>query len=158
MIYTVTLLEFFKLKPIGFLSAELQVIIILFLFTVAILTQNKEYKRTGKTYGRYPWRISTFLSSIYEEIIFRGFILVALLSIVSPIIAVAISSCLFGIWHIKNYKWQTKQETIYQVLYAALIFGPIASIITLETGTIWVAVILHYINNLLADAWRKQRL
>lgn len=148
--------EVLKLKPLGFLSPFLQIALICGLLALAILTQRKEYEKTGKTYGRYPWRISTFLSSIYEEIIFRGLVLFGLLLVLPLFWSVVISSVLFGLWHIKNLKWQTRNETIYQVVYTAVVFGPIASIITLWTGTIWLAVIVHYLHNLLVDEYRKK--
>lgn len=148
-------LEILKFKQIGFFSPLIQIILICGLLVLTVITQRKEYKRTGKTYGRYPWRVSTFLSSIYEEVIFRGFVLFGLLIFLSPILSIVISSVLFGLWHIKNYKWQTREQTIYQVMYTGLVFGPIFSIIALWTETIWVAVIIHYIHNLLADGYRK---
>lgn len=144
-------MDVFAFKQIGFLTPLVQILIICFLFGVAYFTQKKEYERTGKTYGRYPWRISTFLSSTYEEIIFRGFMLMGLLQVYSLIVSVVISCVLFGLWHIKNMKWQTRNQTIYQVLYAGLFFGPVACAITLYTGTIWMGVILHYIHNYLVD-------
>lgn len=153
-----TLLEVFKLKQIGFLSPFIQIVLICGLFTFAIITQRKEYKRTGKTYGHYPWRISTFLSSIYEEVIFRGFILYGLLMFLSPLSSIIISSVLFGLWHFKNYKWQTGKETLSQVLYTGIVFGPLVCLLTLYTGTIWPGVIVHYIHNFLVDAFRKKRL
>lgn len=145
------------LKPVGILTPILQVILIILLFCIAILTQYSEYIKTGKTYGRYPFRISTFLSSIYEEIIFRGIVLFGLLHITNSIYAVITSSLLFGLWHVKNHKWQTRSQTMYQVVYTGLIFGPIMAIISLWTGTIWIAVILHYIHNILADLMRKRK-
>ena len=148
-------LEVLQFKQIGFLTPFMQILIICGLFTLALVTQRKEYKRTGKTYGRYPWRISTFLSSTYEEIIFRGFILYGLLMFLTPVWSIVISSILFGLWHIKNYKWQTKKETIHQVLYAGLVFGPLACLFVLWTETIWVAVIIHYIHNLIAYEYEK---
>lgn len=78
--------------------------------------------------------------------------------VTTPIISVIISSLLFGLWHFKNYKWQTFKQTLGQVLYAGLIFGPIAAIITILAGTIWPAVIVHYSANILSDAYRKKRL
>lgn len=152
------LLEVFKFKEVGFFSPFIQIVLICILLILAIFTQRREYQKTGKTYGRYPWRISTFLSSIYEELIFRGLILFLLLIILSPIVSVVISSILFGLFHIKNYKWQTKNETIYQVLYTGLVFGPLACILTLWTGTVWIAVIFHYLHNLAADGYRRLNL
>ena len=146
-----------SLKQVGSLTPIMQLIIICILFAVSIFTQRKEYKKTGKTYGRYPWRISTFFSSIYEEIIFRWLIFYGLMIILPISWSITISSVLFGLWHIKNYKWQTKKQTLYQVIYTGIVFGPIASIVTLWSGTIWIAVIIHYLNNLFIDTIRKIR-
>lgn len=153
-----TILEFLHFKQIGVFTPLLQILLICTLLILALVTQYKEYKKTGKTYGRYPWRISTFLSSIYEEIIFRGIILIGLLILFPTPISIVISSILFGLWHLKNYRWQTRQYTFKQVLYAGIIFGPIASIITLWTETIWMAVIFHYAHNLLTEVFRKKSL
>lgn len=151
-------LEVLKFKQIGFLSPFMQIVIICGLFALAVVTQRKEYKETGKTYGRYPWRISTFLSSTYEEIIFRGFILFGLMTFLPTVWSIAISSVLFGLWHIKNYKWQSKKETIHQVLYTGLVFGPLACLFVLWTGTIWLAVMVHYIHNFVNYQFRKRYL
>ncbi len=149
-------LELLKFKQIGFLTPTVQIFLICALLTITFITQRREYKITGKTYGRYPWSISTFLSSIYEEFIFRGFVLFGSMMFLSPILAVIISSVLFGLWHIKNYKWQTRKQTIYQVLYTGLVLGPLACLITLWTGTIWVTVIVHYLHNLVVSSFKKR--
>lgn len=152
------MLSFLEFRTIGYFTPAIQIFLICVLLLFAIFTQYKEYRRTGKTYGAYPWRISTFLSSIYEEIIFRGFILFGLLSIVPYIFSIVISSALFGIWHLKNYKWLRRPELISQVAYSAFVFGPLACVLTIAVNTIWPAVIVHYVANILADAWRKRRL
>ena len=146
----------FSFKQIGFLTPQIQIIIIGSLIAVAFFTQLIQYIKTRKVYGHYPWRIYIFFSSIYEEIVFRGFILFGLLLFFSPVLSVIISSALFGLWHLRNHKWQKGRETLHQVLYTGLIFGPIASIITIWTGTIWITVILHYIHNLIVDAMRRK--
>ena len=153
-----TFLEILQFKPIVFINPLMQIIIVLVLIALTFYIQRNEYEKTGKTYGRYPWRISTIFSSIYEEIIFRGFILFSLFSFLTPIISVVVSSILFGLWHIKNHKWQTKEETVHQVVYTGVLFGPIACLLTLWTGTVWLAVIIHYLHNLLVDTYRKIKL
>lgn len=152
------ILEVFTFKQIGFFTPLIQILLICGLFILQYITQKKEYKKTGKTYGRYPWRISTLFSSFYEEVIFRGFILFGLLLFLTPLVSVPISSILFGLWHLKNYKWQTRKGTLHQVLYAGLVFGPLACLLVLFTGTIWLGVIVHYIHNFLVDAFRKRGL
>ncbi len=148
-------LDFLIFKQIGFFTPLVQIFLIIFLFLFTLITQRRQFKETGFTWGKYPWRISTFLSSAYEEIIFRGIVLFGLMYALPIFWSVVISSVLFGLWHIKNYKWQSKKDTIYQVLYTGIIFGPIACVITLWTGTIWMAVILHYAHNLLISIFNK---
>jgi len=146
----------FSFKQIGFLTPQIQIITIGVLISLAFLTQLIEYIKTRKVYGHYPWRIYIFFSSIYEEVVFRGFILFGLLIFFPQYIAIIASSVLFGLWHFRNHSFQTNRETIHQVLYTGLIFGPIAAIVTIWTGTIWITVILHYIHNLVVDRLRKK--
>ena len=146
----------FGLKQVWILTPQIQIIFIGFLIALAFITQLIQYIKTRKVYGHYPWRIYIFFSSIYEEVVFRGFVLFGLLTFLSPILSIIISSALFGLWHSRNYKWQTKRETLHQVLYTGLIFGPIASVITIWTGTIWITIILHYIHNLIADSLNRR--
>ena len=146
----------FGLKQVWILTPQIQIIFSGFLIALAFITQLIQYIKTRKVYGHYPWRIYIFFSSIYEEVVFRGFVLFGLLTFLSPILSIIISSALFGLWHSRNYKWQTKRETLHQVLYTGLIFGPIASVITIWTGTIWITIILHYIHNLIADSLNRR--
>jgi len=106
-------------------------------------------------YKYYPVRVSLFFAPIYEEIIFRGLILAGLMTIYSITTAIIISSILFGIWHLKNIFYLPKNQVIYQMLYTGLIFGPIAAYITVISGAIWIAVIIHQLNNLLAPYSQK---
>ena len=152
------ILEFLSFKHIGFFTPGIQITLILGLFALTLITQRIQYKKTGFTWGKYPWRISTFLSSTYEEIIFRGFILFGLLSFLSITFSIIISSILFGLWHLKNHKWQSKNKTTHQVLYTGIVFGPIACVVTLWTGNIWMAVIAHYAHNLLINAFNRKTL
>jgi uncharacterized protein len=87
---------------------------------------------------------------IYEEIIFRGFILGALLAHTSRTRAIVFSSFLFGIWHLKNIFYDPIPQVAYQVAYATLFIGPLFAFLAIRTRTIWPGVILHFLNNLLA--------
>jgi len=44
-----------------------------------------------------------------------------------------------------------------QVLYTTVILGPVFAIITIMTGSIWLAVILHFLNNLLAPVLESKQ-
>ncbi len=106
-----TLYQVFTFKQIGFLNPAMQIILICLLFIVTILLQFKEWKTTGKVWnGKFPLRTSSFFASIYEEIIFRGFIFVGLMTMYSVLMAIIVSSLLFGLWHFKNIFYCSKKE------------------------------------------------
>lgn len=145
--------SFLLIKPIGFLTPLIQIVLICILFIITVLIQYREYKRTGKVWGgHYPLKASSFFAAIYEEVLFRGFILFGLMTVFTILQAVIISSLLFGLWHLKNIFYLSKKQLWYQMFYTGIIFAPVVSYITLVTGTIWIAVILHFCNNLLATA------
>jgi membrane protease YdiL (CAAX protease family) len=148
-------MPFYALAPIGFLTPLAQIAIVAGLFIWTTLWQYGEYRRTGKMYEDYPLSISILFVPIYEEFIFRGLILFYLVTIYSPIFAIIISSLLFGLWHLKNIFFLSRAKLTGQILYAGFFVGPVAAIITLWSGTIWIAVVLHYLNNLLAPQINK---
>lgn len=148
-------MNFFVLKSFSIFTPLMQIILIGILFFVTTFIQYTEYKKTGKMYKYYPVRISLLFAPVYEEIIFRGFILGGLMLYYSATIAIIISSILFGLWHVKNIFFQPAKETVWQILYTGIIFGPIASYITIWTGTLWLAVIIHYLNNIIAPYSRR---
>ena len=149
-------MNFFAFKTIGFLTPAVQIILITGLFVWTTLKQYREWQKTGKLFGVYPLGTSILFAAIIEEIIFRGFILSYFLSIYSVAIAVISSSVLFGLWHLKNIFWEGERGVIKQMLYAGVIFGPIAAALTIWSGSIWLAVIVHYAHNLIASAFRKK--
>lgn len=146
---------FLALKSIWILTLEVQLILISTLFVATTIFQYQYYKKTGKMYENYPVGVSILFAPIYEEVIFRGLILGGLLNFYSPTTAIVISSLLFGLWHFKNIFWETKKGLAYQMLYTGLIFGPIMALVTIWSGSIWLAVVLHYINNLVAPFSRR---
>lgn len=140
-------MNYFSLQPLGFLSPLAQIVIITGLFILTTFYQYQQVKKTGKMYRVYPVSVTPVLAPIYEEIIFRGFLLLGLLNIFSVQVAFVISCLLFCLWHFKNIFWEEKR-VFSQMAYAGFIAGPIFAIATLWTGTIWLGVILHYLNNL----------
>ncbi len=77
------------------------------------------------------------------------------MKIYSPVAAIIISSLLFGIWHFKNIFFMPPRDVAHQMFYTGVIFGPAMALITLFTGTVWLAVIFHYANNMIAPLSRK---
>lgn len=110
-----TTYEVFSLKQVGFLAPSLQIFLICFLFVFTILQQHKEYKQTGKVWGVFPLKTSSFFAAIYEEVIFRGFIFIGLMSAYSLMWSIIISSILFGLWHLKNIFYLLKKELLGQI-------------------------------------------
>lgn len=142
-----TMLEF---RSIVFIIPIIQLICICVLFIATTLVQFRIHKKSGKLFSYYPLNSFLLFAPIYEEIIFRGIILGGLLSSYSPILALIISSLLFGLWHLKNIFILPKKLLVFQMIYTGLILGPITAYITLQTGTIWIGVIIHFLNNLIA--------
>lgn len=142
---------FFNLQSVGFLNPGLQIFLIAVLFAVTVLLEHRRYKKTGKIlHGRFQSPTFYFFCPIYEEIIFRGFILSALLILYSTPVAIILSSLMFGLWHLKNIFVYSKRELVLQIFCNAIILGPLMAIITIYTGTLWIAVIIHYFVNLFA--------
>lgn len=142
-------IEFLAFRKIGILTPAVQLIAVVLLYTVTTLFAFADYNAHGTMFG-YPFSISILFIPIYEEIIFRGFILEYAQRHLSWTNAIALTSALFSLWHLKNIFFLPVGGLIYQMLYAGLIVSPLLSYITLRTRTIWPNVILHYLNNVLS--------
>lgn len=139
----------FSLKPVGSLTPSFQLAAIVSLFVLTtFLTFHAVQTRGGL--GNYAVSPMLLFAPIYEEIIFRGFLIIGLSKIYSFRKAIIISCLLFGIWHLKNVFSLSALELFQQVVYAAFIIGPILCWVTWKTRSIWPGVIIHYGNNLIA--------
>jgi membrane protease YdiL (CAAX protease family) len=85
---------------------------------------------------------------IYEELIFRGWILAELVRRRSNLSAIALSSLLFGLWHLRNIYWLEPPVLARWMASAAFVTGPLFAYVTLRFRSVWPAVNLHYLNNL----------
>ena len=142
--------NFFEFKKVWGLTPFVQVAIIVIVFILTVFHGYIEFQKTGLTQWGYPVDGFIYFSPIYEEIIFRGFILMALLRYTGVKRAIVYSSLLFGVWHFKNIFFLDIGDFIQQIAYASLFFGPLLAYITIRTKTIWIGVILHCLNNFLA--------
>ena len=145
----------FELKSLGIFTSTLQLISICLLFISITFIQFNVHKKSGKMFSYYPLNSFLLLAPIYEEIIFRGIIFGGLMSLYSPVLSLIISSFLFGLWHLKNIFILPKRLLMFQMAYTGIILGPVVGFITLETGTIWIGVIIHFLNNLIAPILEK---
>lgn len=82
-----------------------------------------------------------------EEAIFRGFLLAALEQRMGRTFAVVVPSVLFGIVHVMGRPMDV--ASFVQMVAAVSLVGILLSLITLETGTIWNAALIHAVWNMI---------
>lgn len=150
-----TVVSLLQFKQISFLTLLTQILFVLFLAITTAIYYYQQYRETGKIHGLYPLRPHIYFVVFIEEFIFRDILFVEFLSITSPFLSIFFTSVLFGLAHLRNIPYMSKNKLLEQILYCSLIFGPIAGLVTYLTGTIWIAVILHYINNLSNVLWKR---
>lgn len=96
------------------------------------------------------WLIS--ISSIPEEVVFRGVILAAFLRFYDQPKAIIYSALCFGLWHILYILSDGDPVfTIGNVIWAAIL-GLFYGYVTLRTGSLLPAMIVHYLGNLFVSA------
>lgn len=142
--------NFFFIKKFKHLTVETQIFLIVVLYIFSIFYWYYEYKNFGTTQLHKWVSVSVFFAPIFEEIIFRWFIFALLLKNFNFKIAIFLSSFLFWIWHLKNIFFLDIYYVIYQTIYTFLVIWIINAYITYKTKSIWIWVIIHYLNNLLA--------
>lgn len=76
------------------------------------------------------------IPAICEEILFRGYILRAFEKSWGPIVAIIISGLIFGMFHIQLGN-----------IFPLATLGIILALMTWLSGTLWPAIIAHFINN-----------
>lgn len=138
-------------QPLKYFSRVAQVLTVLLLQLVTIQLALYEYMMRS-TMWHYPvFSVSILFVALYEEAIFRGAILGTLMKYMTTTSAIVASSILFGLWHAKNMLWIDPEPIVRQMLYTGLIVGPILAVVTVKTRSIWPAIILHQLHNILAS-------
>lgn len=94
---------------------------------------------------------SCFCVGFFEELTFRGCALMLLLksrrgSKLKIFMAIFWSSVIFGVIHLVNIFTASPGAVFLQIGYSALI-GALCCVVLLETGNIWLCVIIHAIYN-----------
>lgn len=138
--------SYFAFRKVWKLTPTIQIWIIVVCYIFITLSLYSGYLETGLMF-HMPLNPRLIFAPIYEEVIFRGFILTALLKAVSWKKALVYSSLLFGIWHLKNIFYLGIGPTLYQIFYATFL-GLILAYCAIKTKTIWIGVIIHYLNNI----------
>jgi uncharacterized protein len=139
--------EFFQFRSFLGVPVLLQITLIAILYVAITMGYFFSVKATGKMDG-YPPSVSILFVPIYEEAIFRGVVLRFFEKKYGFWSAIALSSILFGIWHLKNIFWLEPSHLIHQMIYTGCVFGPVTAFITLKLRSIWPSVAIHYLNNM----------
>src|SRR4030095_9516109 len=138
----------FDVRRVGPVPAWCQGVLGALLFGAAGLCTPAEYLAKGTTFGFGGPGFNVLVAPIYEELIFRGWILGRLARARSATLGIAVSSLLFGLLHLRNIFWIEMPVLVRSMLYAGVVLGPILGWVTLRCRSVWPAVILHYLNNL----------
>ena len=95
--------------------------------------------------------LGCFCVGLFEEMAFRGVVFLGILEkrrarVLDIVIAIIISSIIFGIVHSLNFFYMSPFAVIQQIGYSFLI-GAMCSVVLVRTKNIWLCVVLHAIFN-----------
>jgi membrane protease YdiL (CAAX protease family) len=138
----------FEFRRIGIVPAWFQAVLVVALFVATVFLTHAEFKAKGTSFGVAGPAFNSLINPIYEELIFRGWILGTLARVRSASVAIAVSSILFGILHVRNIFWLDAEALVRLMIYTGVVLGPILGYVTLRCRSVWPAVCLHYVNNL----------
>lgn len=128
--------------------AWLQVVLVCVLWVATVLLTYAEYRRRGTVFGFPGPAFNVLFAPIWEELVFRGWILGRLVRRHSNAFAIAVSSLLFGLLHLRNVYWLDTAQLAGSMAFTGLVLGPLLGWVTLKARSVWPAVILHFANNL----------
>ena len=136
-------------KDLAFAAIGSVTILILAAAYVGLLKQsgrfqvnpNKPFKKFGETINFFGGVIVLLIVALQEEVLYRGYITLNLLSF-GPLVVIVTSTIIFTAIHLL-----TNRGSFYQIL-SWLVGGAIFSYVYLITGSIWVPVILHFATDL----------
>jgi membrane protease YdiL (CAAX protease family) len=138
----------FEFRRIWIVAPWAQVMLVVALFVTTVFATNAEFRLKGSVFGYAGPGFNALVCPIYEELIFRGWILAMLVRRHPNWFAIAVSSLLFGILHLRNIYWLETSRLAGNVACAGLAIGPVLGYVALRCRSVWPAVILHYLNNL----------
>lgn len=95
--------------------------------------------------------LECFCIGLFEEMAFRGVVFLGILerrrgSVRDIVVAIIISSVIFGIIHSVNFFYMPPLAVLQQIGYSFLI-GAMCSVVLVRTRNIWICVALHAIFN-----------
>lgn len=138
----------FEFRRVWNIPGSAQLLTVAGLFVATVLLTHAEYVAEGTCFGFPGPAFNVLINPIYEELVFRGWILGALARRQPWWAAIGGSSLLFGLFHLRNLYWLDAPDLFGMMASAALFTGPLLGYVTLRCRSVWPAVILHYLNNL----------
>lgn len=138
----------FEFRRVWGVPAWLQIILVVGLFVATVLLTHAEFRAKGTSFGFPGPAFNALINPIYEELVFRGWILGRLARHRTAPFAIAVSSLLFGILHLRNIFWLDTEALVRVMVYTGAVMSPVLGYVTLRCRSVWPAVILHYVNNL----------
>lgn len=140
--------DLLALRRVGPLPAWGVGAMVVALYLATIAATLAEFRAGGTVFGYPGPAFFVLLAPIVEELVFRGWLLGRLERALPPAGAIATSSLLFGLHHVRNVFWREPAAVLGQVLFTGLVLGPLLAYVTLRGRSVWPAVVLHYLNNL----------
>lgn len=102
------------------------------------------FKRIGMFYRRSLW------AAAWEEVVFRGLAYGVILYVWhSALLAIAGSSLVFGLAHMRNVWWAGWRRSLRMTAYTGFIAGPLFAAVRWASGDIYLGVLVHFVHNLL---------
>ena len=138
----------YEFRRVGPLPAWSQALAVVACWVATVLLTHREFREHGTVFGFPGPGFNVLFAPIYEELVFRGWILGTLARRRSNLLALVVSSLLFGLLHLRNVYWLEPAELARSMAYTGLVLGPAAGWLTLRTRTVWPAVLLHFAYNL----------
>ncbi|MCI0587132.1 MAG: CPBP family intramembrane metalloprotease [Planctomycetes bacterium] len=138
----------FEFRRVWIFPAWAQATAVVGLFLATVACTHAEYRSKGTAFGFPGPPFNMLVSPVYEEWIFRGWVLRRLVRNHSNTVAIGLSSLLFGLLHVRNVYWLDTGALVRTMAFTGLLLGPILAYVTLKTRSLWPAVVLHYVNNL----------
>jgi membrane protease YdiL (CAAX protease family) len=105
------------------------------------VSPNKPLKDSNETANFLGGVIVLLIVALQEEVLYRGYITLNLLSF-GPVVVIVVSTIIFAAIHLL-----TNRGSLYQIL-SWLVSGAVFSYVYLISGSIWVPVVLHFATDL----------
>lgn len=139
----------FRLSPFWAVVAVVMPLMVVVLSVVAGGHWQVADLSNDMTWASVGWAVCYvgLATGFVEEAIFRGFLLSTLERRMGRTFAVVVPSVLFGIVHVMGRPMDV--ASFVQMVVAVSLVGILLSLITLETGTIWNAALIHAVWNMI---------